>query len=80
MFTMMNEARLGWSACRAWPSPEVRLSGLGGLCQGPPAGPRSVTGVENSRPARPIRMIVHPDVRRMLLDTKVLHRRRAWAF
>ena len=74
MFTMMNQARLG---CRLQglsqaPRPPIRTRSTYARerLQG-----RAVTGPEApDKPADPI--IVHPDVRRMLMDQKGLCRRR----
>jgi alkylation response protein AidB-like acyl-CoA dehydrogenase len=67
MFTMMNEARIGTGMqgyCQASAAYQNAVEYAKDRLQG-----RAVTGVENpSGPADPI--IVHPDVRRMLMDSK----------
>lgn len=67
MFTMMNIARIGTGAqglCQASAAYQNALAYAQDRLQG-----RAVTGVENPKgPADPI--IVHPDVRRMLMDQK----------
>lgn len=70
MFTMMNEARIGTAL--------QGLCGVSGSYQGSVAyakdrlAMRSLTGPKNPEgPADPI--IVHPDVRRMLMTQKALH-------
>ena len=67
MFTMMNEARLMVGMQGLSPGRD-RLPECRCLRQGPPAGPRRDRRQEPGRPADPL--IVHPDVRRMLLDQK----------
>jgi alkylation response protein AidB-like acyl-CoA dehydrogenase len=66
MFTMMNEARWAW-ACRAmpWPRSPIRTRRL---CPRPPAGPRGDRHQNPDGPADPL--IVHPDIRRTLMDQK----------
>lgn len=67
MFTMMNEARIGVALqglAQAEPAYQQALAYARGRLQG-----RAVTGVENpDGPADPL--IVHPDVRRNLMDQK----------
>ncbi len=67
MFTMMNEARLG-VAMQGLAVSEVSYQNAAAYAKDRLQG-RSVTGAKNpEKPADPI--IVHPDVRRMLLDQK----------
>ena len=68
MFTMMNEARLG-VGMQGFAQAEAAYQNAGDLRQRPLARPRC-DGHENpDGPADPL--IVHPDIRRMLMDQKV---------
>ncbi len=70
MFTMMNEARLGVAA-QGLAQSEVAYQNAADYARERLQG-RSISGVKDaSRPADPI--IVHPDVRRMLLEIKAFN-------
>ena len=67
MFTMMNEARLA-TAAQGYTLPQIAYENALGFARDRLQG-RDVTGVKNpDGPADPI--IVHPDVRRTLMDQK----------
>ena len=76
MFVMMNEARLGVGV-QGLALSEVAYQNAAAYAQGAPAGPRARPAPKfPDKPADPI--IVHPDVRRMLMTiTRVQRRRRA---
>jgi alkylation response protein AidB-like acyl-CoA dehydrogenase len=78
MFTMMNEARLG-VAMQGLAISEVSYQNAAAYAKDRLQG-RAVTGAKHpERPADPI--IVHPDVRRMLLDQKAtIEGGRAWIY
>jgi alkylation response protein AidB-like acyl-CoA dehydrogenase len=66
MFVMMNEARLGVGV-QGLAQAEVAYQNAR-LCQGPSAGPLAHRAEGPDKPADPI--IVHPDIRRMLMTIK----------
>ena len=77
MFTMMNEARLGVGHARASSVSEVSYQNGAAYAKDRLQG-RALTGpAAPDKPADPI--IVHPDVRRMLMDQKCVYRRGARA-
>ncbi|MEQ1932185.1 MAG: acyl-CoA dehydrogenase family protein, partial [Parvularculaceae bacterium] len=78
MFTMMNEARLG-VALQGLAVSEVAYQNAAAYAKDRLQG-RSLTGPKNpEKPADPI--IVHPDVRRMLMDQRAtLEGGRAWMY
>jgi hypothetical protein len=70
MFVMMNVARLG-VGLQGLSAVGSRLSERRRLREGSPAGPLHHRREKSGRPADPI--IVHPDVRRMLMDAKAFN-------
>ena len=70
MFTMMNEARLGVGV-QGLAQSEVAYQNAATYAQGAPAGPLDLGREGPDKPADPI--IVHPDVRRMLMTIKAFN-------